>query len=156
MFISLQNLTLPETFLSLSELIWALFAGFLLAATAATVDRIYCNAFVKALVTKKADAPETALPLEELITSGKGYLKFALKPGKHLYKMVDVCIAEGEAPRYYLPEEKRVAAELRYENGPHPIRTLILCAILLVALAILMHTLLPDLLVMLDNMMTQL
>lgn len=150
-----DNFALDNTIISLPLLIWAIFAGCVLAITSVTVDKFYCLRFVKALTKQGAVTEESAVTLEQLILSGKWYLRYALKPGKHLGKMVSKVDGE-RGVRYYLPEEKRIAAELRYENGEHPIRVLILCIVGLLAAVIFVQTFLPELLTMLDNMITQL
>ncbi|MBQ7923123.1 MAG: hypothetical protein IJ325_11215 [Clostridia bacterium] len=150
-----DNFSVDGTIISLPLLIWAIFIGFALAITSATVDKFYCKRFVKALTVQGAVSEESAVTLDELTVSGKGYIRYALKPGKHLVKMVAKTEA-GDVVKYYLPEEKRIAAELRYENGEHPIRVLIICIAVLFAAAVLVQKFLPELLTMLDNMITQL
>ena len=149
-----ENFSLPDNFVSTTAFVWMLYIGFMLAMTAATVDKLYCLRFIKALTGKGAVTDGQALPLDAPETGGKWYLRFALKPGKHLTKMVS-CIREEKEVRYYLPEENRIRAELRYDNGEHPIRSLILCGAILLLLAILMQTVLPELLQMLDNLISE-
>ena len=151
-----QNFTYSDTIISLPLLICAIFAGFAIAITAATVDRFYCHAFVKALVRDGAVAEEKAKTLEELPVKGKWYIRFALRPGKHLVKMVAKTDGADGKVRYYLPEEKRIRAELRYENGKHPFLVLILCLIVLAAAMVFVQFFLPELLTMVDNMITTL
>jgi len=148
------NFSTPDGFVSMPVLIWSLYIGFMLAMTAATVDKFFCLRFVKGLSEKGAVSEETALSLEELDIGGKWYLRFALKKGKPLTKMVSSAESENTA-RYFLPEDLRLRAELRYENGNRPVRSLILCGILLLVLAILMQAVIPELLIMLDNLITQ-
>lgn len=151
-----EHLHLPDGWVSMTLLVWILYAGILIGSIVGTLDKHYCAAFVAALVQQGADGAEKAITLHDLEVRGKWYLKGALKPGRALRKMVEVA---GEAPRsvqdtaFYLPEEKRARAELRYENGKTPIRTLILAAILLTAVAVGAQFVLPELLQLLDNLL---
>ena len=136
-----EHLNLPKGGTTMTLLIWILYAGLLIGSILATFDKYYCSGFVRALRDTGADAAEKAVSLDKLEIRGKWYLKGALKPGKALRKMVAVA---GE-------EEKRAPAQLRYENGKTPIRTLILAAVLLTVAAIAAQFVLPELLTMLDN-----
>ncbi len=149
-----ENLDLPEGGTTMTLLIWLLYAGLLIGSIFATFEKQYCSGFVSALRDTGADAPERAVLLNDLEIRGKWYLKNALKPGKALRKMVAVAGEESkvEGTRFYLPEEKRVNAELRYENGKKPIRALIFSAILLTVVALVAQFILPELLTMLDNL----
>ena len=57
--------------------------------------------------------------------------------------------------RFYLPEEKRITAELRYSEEKHPVRSFVLAALGLLALAAFTIFVLPELLTMVDNLITQ-
>ena len=149
-----EHLNLPEGGTTMTLLIWIVYAGLLIGSILATFDKYYCSGFVRALRDTGADAAEKAVSLDKLEIRGKWYLKGALKPGKALRKMVAVAGEEGRSVRetgFYLPEEKRAPAQLRYENGKTPIRTLILAAVLLTVAAIAAQFVLPELLTMLDN-----
>ena len=149
-----EHLNLPKGGTTMTLLIWILYAGLLIGSILATFDKYYCAGFVRALRDTGADAAEKAVSLDKMEMRGKWYLKGALKPGKALRKMVAVAGEEGRSVRetgFYLPEEKRAPAQLRYENGKTPIRTLILAAVLLTVVAIAAQFVLPELLTMLDN-----
>ena len=151
-----DNFTYSDSIISLPLLIWAIFIGFALAIVAATVDKYYCLLFVKALTKTGAVTEDTAVSLQMLPIKGKWYLRWSLRPGKHLGKMVSKTDSPEGKVLYYLPEEKRIRAELRYDNGKHPFLVLIICLIALFAAVIFVQTFLPELLTMLDNMLTTL
>lgn len=151
-----QNFTIPSGFDSLDVLVWGMFAGILLGVVASTVDKMFCQRMVRALIRQGAQTPESALPLNALDIKGKWYLRRALKEGKPLRKMLAIPETAAEAVKaaeipFYLPEEKRFRAESRYDNGPHPIMTMFLCGVLLLATALFVLFIVPELLTMLDN-----
>lgn len=149
-----EHLRLPEGGTTMTLLIWVLYAGLVIGSVLAAFDRSYCAGFVAALRDTGADAAERAISLDELKIRGKWYLRCALKPGKALRKMVAAAGDGSGSVRetgFYLPEETRAMAELRYENGKAPIRTLILGLVLLTAAAVAAQYVLPELLTMLDN-----
>lgn len=153
-----QNFSFPTTAGTLQVLVWALYAGVMLGAIAATLDKYYCLGLIKAMVKAEANAPERAVTLESLDVKGKWYLGYAMRSGKPLRKML--AVPEGAETKktkelpVYLPEEKRPTAETRYDNGPRPIRSLIIAAAALTAVAFFVLFAVPELLTMLDNFIT--
>lgn len=153
-----ENLNLPDGGTSMRLLIWVLYAGIVIGSLLGTLDKLYCGSFVRALLDNEIVTAESARSLSEIETRGKWYLRRALRPGKPLWKMI-AATAEGEDgssvsakdARFYLPAEKRDLAQLRYQNGSRPVRTLILAVVLLTVAAVLAQTVLPELLTMLDN-----
>lgn len=166
-----ENLTTPNGGAPLKWIIWVVYAGLLAGSVIATIDRRCCARFLKALRQRGAITAESAVSLAELDVGGRWYLRRALRPGKPLRKALCAVVEETEplaglsfrlaklrgaepvreiAPRFYLPEEKRYAAEARYPE--ESLRTLILAAILLTAVAVLAQTVIPELLTMLDNL----
>lgn len=156
-----EHLNLPDGGTSMRLLIWVLYAGIVIGSLLGTLDKLYCGSFVRALLDNEIVTAESARSLSEIETKGKWYLRRALRPGKPLWKMIAATAEEEDsAPvsaknvknvRFYLPAEKRDLAQLRYQNGSRPIRTLILAVVLLTVAAVLAQTVLPELLTMLDN-----
>lgn len=151
-----QNLSLPENLDSLDVLVWGIYAGIVIGATVATIDKLYCGRMVKALVEKNAQTPETAVTLDTLDIKGKWYLRRALKEGKPLRKMLGVGDESGDKKKpeeipFYLPEENRIKAETRYENGRRPIFTLVVALLAMLAVVFFVLFAVPELLTMLDN-----
>ncbi len=155
-----QNFTIPAGFDSLDVLVWGTFAGVMLGATAATLDKLYCKRMVTALVQAEAQTPEKAMTLASMNIKGKWYLRHALKAGKPLRKMLTIpeTIAVDALPKkteeipFYLPEERRYQAENRYENGRRPIANLFLLGLALLATVFFVLFAVPELLTMLDNL----
>lgn len=151
-----QNLSLPENLDSLDVLVWGIYAGIVIGATVATLDKLYCGRMVKALIEKRAQTSETAVTLNALDIKGKWYLRRALREGKPLRKMLGNGVIEdkkktAEIP-FFLPEENRIKAETRYENGRRPIFTLILAIFAMLAVVFFVLFAVPELLTMLDNL----
>lgn len=152
-----QNFTIPSGFDSLDVLVWGMYAGIVIGATAATFDKMYSEGMLKALVEKGAQTPETAVPFEELDIKGKWYLRRALREGKPLRKMLGTVAANGESQKpdtlsYYLPEENRYKAETRFQSGRRPIFTLVLSILAMLAVVFFVKFAVPELLTMLDNL----
>ncbi len=155
-----QNFTIPAGFDSLDVLVWGVFAGVMLGAASATMDKLYCQRMVKALVEKDAQTPDKALTLSSMDIKGKWYLRHALKAGKPLRKMLHVpehMTAETMPKKiedipFYLPEEQRYAAETRFQNGRRPIFNLVLLGGVLLTTVFFVLFAVPELLTMLDNL----
>jgi len=137
-------------------IIWGAFVGILVGAVASTMEKWYAGKYIKALLERQASCPENAVTLLALDISGKWYLKGALRPGKPLRKML---LSPENAPAadstwnvpLYLPEENRIKAQIRYDNGKHPIRMLIISLVLLVGAALFALFAVPELITMLNN-----
>ena len=152
-----QNFSIPDGVDSLKILVWGIFAGVMLGAIAATVDKMFCQRMIQALLAKGAQTPETALALNALDIQGKWYLRGALREGKPLRKMLAIPeeaptdVKTAEIP-FYLPEEKRFRAENRFATGRHPIMDLVLIGALLLVTVLFVQFIVPELLTMLDNL----
>lgn len=179
-----QNFDIDVNNGSLELLLWSIYVGIMLGVLASLVYRVCTHSFVSAVIDAGALDEERAVTLESLSFKGKWYIKRQLQSGSSLSRML-VCTNANEFPkkkcnrfdrfwhekflgdeiptvipfetaRFYLPEERRIAAELRYTEEGRPVRTFIISAVIL-AVAIFAATLvIPELLQMLDNLMTQL
>ena len=152
-----QNFTIPAGFDSLDVLVWGIFAGVMLGAAFATVDKLFCQRMVNALVQRGAQTPESALALSDLDIRGKWYLCWALREGKPLRKMLAIPetmtgkTGTADIP-FYLPEENRFKAENRFRNSRRPIMSLLLCGVVLLVTVFFVLFIVPELLTMLDNL----
>ena len=164
-------------------LVGALYVGILLGVLSALILRVHSHKIVKALAEHGAADRESAATLEQLGLSGNRFVRSLLKTDSALRRTV-LCANEAEfterkpsaltrfwrnkilrdplppatdfeVARFYLPEEKRVSAELRYSEEKHPVRSFILAALGLLALALFTIFVLPELLIMVDNLITQ-
>lgn len=143
--------------------------GILIAALYAFYQKNVPGKVIHALLRAEAFSEETAKTAAELGLDGKFFALFELKHNAMLKKLV-VCVcvrmgvprkaeneadggeeADGEA--YYIPEELKYRAEVRYEkkgNGPV---ALIITVVLTAVLAILLIRLTPALLTVADHIL---
>lgn len=164
-------------------LVGALYVGLLMGVLSALILRVQSHKIVKALSDHGASDRDSAQTLEELGLSKNRVAKSLLKTDSALRRTV-LCANETEfgprkisgirrfwrekvlknplppatdfgVARFYIPEEKRVTAELRYSAEQHPVRSFILAAVGLTALAFFTVFVLPELLTMFDNLITQ-
>ena len=164
-------------------LVGAIYVGILLGVLFALIVRVHSHRIVKALSDHGATDRESAATLADLGLGNSRIVRSLLKTDASLRRTV-LCANETEfrekkisglrrfwrekilrnplsgatdfeVARFYLPEEKRVTAEIRYSEEEHPVRSFILAAVGLLALAFFTVYVLPELLTMFDNLVTQ-
>lgn len=176
-----SNLDIDVNGSTMPLIIWGIYVGIMLGVLGSILCRIYSNRLIQALLKNgccTADSSKTldALGLRKqwlvlhmlkedsalrryVLASGDIYLP--VKAGK-LKKFWYEKFLRSEIPtkidwdraKFYLPEEKRIGAELRFQVEGHPIRNFIFAAIALFAVALFINFALPELLQMLDNFIT--
>lgn len=153
---------------TITPIVWVVFAGVCCAAFYAFYQKRIVGDLLRALIAAGADCAENAKTLSE-IGYGKGvraaFSRRVLKKGSVLRKSVE---ARGdETPtaetkhhpdelfvkktvdpniRYYIPEENRAAAEIRYDGKGTTVSTLLLTVAAFFAAAMIFIALLPTLL----------
>ena len=164
-------------------LIGGIYVGILLGVLFAMIYRVNSHKVVKALREREAADRESAVTLAELGLEKNRFVRGLLKTDGSLRRVV-LCANESDFPerktsglrkfwrekilqnplppktdfataRFYLPEEKRITAELRFTPEEHAVRNFILAAVGLLALAVFTVTVLPELLTLADNLITQ-
>ena len=164
-------------------LVGGLYVGILLGVLLSLIFRVHSHKVVKALADRGANSRDTAATLEELGIGKNRVVRSLLKTDGSLRHVVACANETDFAPkkqnalsrfwhnrilkdplppqtdfavaRFYLPEEKRITAELRYSAESHPVRSFILAAVGLLALTAFTIFVLPELLTMFDNLITQ-
>ena len=148
--------------ITLASVIFPLIAGVILAVCAMFFVKKTTGRFVKALLDEKADAPETAKTLAELGYQKKPLLKYALRPGSTLRKIVLTAPADGQSEetpdaasaaetpisentRFYIPEDKAYRAETTYNPDGMSILLLLLIVLALIVLSFVLLSLIPAL-----------
>ncbi len=139
---------------TLNMILWPMIAGVIAAACLIFANKKIIGVFVKRLLEEKADSAETAKSLEELGFAKKRLLRFSLRPGSTLRKIVSVSVPEepdGAPVRYYIPEEKAYRAEVTYDPDGVSVMTILLAIIMFLVLTVLLMTVIPDLIRMASN-----
>ena len=179
-----QNFDIDVNNGSLDILLWSIYAGVILGVLASLLYRVYTSSFFRALISAGALDENHAVTIDSLDFRGKWYFKRQINAGSSLSRLL-VCSNENslrmkpcgslkrfwhesflgsEAPaffpfdtaKFYLPEERRITAELRFTEEKSPVRTFLFCAVLLAVVIAAVTVFLPELLQMLDNLLTQL
>lgn len=142
------------------NLIIALCVGIILAAFYAFYQKQVPGAVVRAILRAKAFDPESAKTAEELGLQKNPFLRRELRKNMTLKRIIKVVqppkSESGEAentteePRYYIPEEMKYRAEVRYENKGNGLFGLIFTIIVTLGLGILLIKTLPAILGLFD------
>ena len=150
------------------NVILGLCIGILLASLYMLYQKLVPGAIVRAILKAEAHTPESAKTLTELGLDKNPLYRFELRHNAALKKMVLRSLAqeptENEAAdkatadteqqeRFYISEEAKYRAELRFDKKGNGIAGLALTAILTVALAILLIKLTPVVLGLVDNLL---
>ena len=169
--------------MTLRGFIWGVWGGFVAGLLITYYHKSYLGETVRRLLKRETSSKETALTLGELGMKPVFLLTRSLKRSGSLKKYVVVANSdECETPdgkpkgrfegklfperdhikydfskmKLYIPEEKRYAASVRYEEKRriNPL-WLVLFLVLLTALAVTVTIALPEILGMIDNFITQ-
>lgn len=159
-------------------IIWGLYIGIVCGALGSILFRVNSSKIIKALLAQSATDESTAKTLAELGLREKFLFRYYLKDDSVLRRSVLVCgdshksLSVGKfrrfwyekflrtsipekidfsSAKFYIPEENRIAAELRFQAEDHPVRNFIFAAVGLFAVAIFATYAVPELLLMLDN-----
>ncbi len=158
----------------LQIIVWLVFFGICFASFYAYYKRCLVGNILRALIKCEASDEESAKTLSE-IGYAKGlkrsFAKFALRKNSALRKTVTAVYEEKEPEKkhrdqlflkpqplsneqkYYVPEEKRIVSEIRYENKGTSLKTFIVSIVTFFILAVLILTFLPWLMEKLNGML---
>lgn len=181
-YYSFENLNIDVNSDMLPLIIWGIYIGIMLGVLGSLICRIYSSRLIQALVKNGAADEGSAKTLAELGLGKQFVVKYMLKNEQSSLRRSVICANEGElkpvsskfkvfwhekflreeiptkmdfaSAKFYLPEEKRISAEIRYRVEGHPIRIFIIAAVVLFAVAIFASYAVPELLLMLDNFIT--
>lgn len=113
----------------LNIILISIFIGIIAASIAIVYRRYVLGNIVKRIVEKKAFSEESAITLDEM-----GYknifMKFALRDGSTFKKTVHRVKTEGQAARYFIPEEIYMREEIKYVKKNTNVVGIIIGAIL--------------------------
>ncbi len=147
-----ESLTTPDPMLTL--LIWGLYVGAMIGILFSLITRVGTYKAVNAVINAKATDRESARTLAQLGLEGKYFAKRALRPSSPVLKYVKAVRSRTDEKReskskfdgvlFWLPEEKRIGAEVRFREERHPVMTFIIAAVLLFIVACLAIRLVPQ------------
>ena len=149
-----------EAAASARNIVIACALGILLAVLAAFYHKNVPGAIVRSILRAEAFSPESAKTPEELSLAKNFLYAYELRHNVTLKKLI-VAVTSTETPaegeeetpviRYYIPEEKKYNAEVRFEKkGSGPIGLLVSVALVAV-FAIVVMRLIPVVLSIIDN-----
>ena len=157
---------------TMGVLVWGICIGVIIGTLISIFYKVYMSSFIKALVKNEIHTEETSKTVNDLDFIGKWYIKNELKyPYKSLRRYV-LCANENEAEekskgrkkdftklsmekaRFYLPEENKINAELRFSEIKNPVGSFVITAAVMIAAAFFVLYAAPELLQMLDNFIT--
>ncbi len=182
-----ENFTFDNPTITLTVILWAMYAGLLIAIIASTYNRSYVGEAVRAIVKNECYSPDTALTLEELGIKASALRRYSLRDKTTVRKYIR--IANGEecksvkkrgkaslavrkffsmdtadaanydfsAARFYIPEDKKDTAEIRFggrKKGVPGIIAFIVTAVLGLAVVLALMYFIPEILELLDDLVT--
>lgn len=133
---ALENISLDNSGISLPLMFFGLFLGVLVAAFSAIYNKRILGDALRNIIKSGANTPENAKTLNELGYGRNTFVRSALKYGTAMRKYVR-CVEDDEkmasavpdkkgflptiktdlsSAHFYVPEERRVAAEVRYDK----------------------------------------
>lgn len=165
--IEYDNFSMGRTLPSAALAIIGIYIGSVIACIVSLYSKGYLAGFVNRLIDAGATSPEKGLTVTEAGYSKHAVIYTSLTDGKVVRKTVFAAQEEqeGEEPaakkktnprtaRFYVPEEKVSAARIRYSKKHTNFFVSIIAVIVLTILAALVYIFLPDIIRMLDNLIT--
>lgn len=178
-----ENLNIDVNGDMLPIIIWGIYIGIMIGVLGSIITRIYSGRLIQALVKNGASDAASAKTLAELGLGRQFVIKHMLKKEQSSLRRYVICANESDfapkpnkfkvfwhekfireeiptvldlnAAKFYIPEESRITAELRYQTEGHPIINFVFAAVVLFAAAMFAVYAVPELLQMLDNFITQ-
>ncbi len=147
---------------SLSFVVFTMFLGAAVACAVMLYHIKIPGKMVRALSKAGANSPEKAIGAAECGITSERLLRFILSEGSALSKYVRILPTETvkkgkkelsvlKSAKFYLEEETRVRAELRYDGRNANLLTVTVGVLLLAVLAFAAVAIIPDLVQMLKN-----
>ena len=147
---------LTETAITPETIIIPLLIGIIIACIVLLISKQVAGKFVTRLIKRGATDEGTALYLSEIGLDRKALLKFSLKHGSSLKKVICSVAPEGGEKatdrKYYIPREKEEKAKYLYGRNGAPVLFVILALCVLTGVVILVLKFLPELETMLGNL----
>ena len=126
---------------SLPLIVWAVYAGVMIAIALSLVSRVYSYKLVYALMAAKAETSDTAKSFAGLSLRKCLIYKLIFRPGTPLSKYIKT-----SENGMYLPEEKRIGASIRFSREKHPVMTFVFALVAFFAVGCFVIIFLPQIL----------
>ena len=178
-----DNLNIDIESGSLNIIIWGICLGIAIGLFLQLICRTGAGSFISSLIKSGAADEASAKTVDEISPQYKWLVKFLLaNPKSSLHKTVlcanrddyankKICglkkfyyekFLKDSVPvkltlktaKFYLPEEKRIGAEVKYPTEKNPVLTFVIGLIILIGVALFLSFAVPELLTMLDNFIT--
>ncbi len=178
-----ENFELYSPTLTLELIVWSICAGLMAGVIGSYISRRVIGAFPRRLIADGIHTPEAAVTVTDTGFGRDFWVKRALREGGSLRKMVILANPDDfppkedstarkrmfrllsmelpvrrklawETARFYLPEEDRYAAEVKYEAKGTNIGGVILSVILIAAIGFAALYMIPQLFQYLDNFLS--
>lgn len=124
---------------SIALVIWCIYLGIMIAVVLSLVSRVYSHRLVAALIRSGAQSPDTAKSFGALNLRKNLIYRYIIRKNSPLRKYIKYNGSE-----MYIPEDRRIGAELRFSEERHPIMTLVFSAIVFFIAASLVIIYLPQ------------
>ncbi len=178
-----ENFTFDNPVTTLPIIIWGLFAGFVIAGILSYYNKTYLGAVVRSLVKKGANCPENALLLSQTGVRADAIRFRAVCRDGALTKYVKIANPEeceieqkkqsafirglcrflsierkkkydARKAKFYIPEEKRIQAELRYAAKGNSLGEIAIGIVAAFVVAIVAIKCIPYILDLVDSVIT--
>lgn len=155
-------------FFSIELIVWAMFAGFIIASLMAVYNKRIIGGFVKSVLSDECFSPERAKTVTELGYGTDWFIKNALRTDTVLRRFIVRVDTETSADenekkqtkhdvidfstaKFYIPEEQRYRAEVRYARRGTDFFAFGLCVVILAAAAFAAIYIIPELIQLVKN-----
>lgn len=142
------SLGLAITMLNVPTLVWAIYAGLVLGTLVMYYNKAVLGKGVRAILEQGAIEKDKARTAEELGFAKNPFILHSIEKGAlsryiHRTRQED---ASDDTLGYYITEEDRIRAELRYSSNGSDLYVVIISIVLLTLVAFLLSRYLPELL----------
>ncbi len=146
-FFAQNHAALSASMVSIPLLVWALYAGFVIGVLVMYYNKTILGKAIRALLEKGAIGEENARTSEELGIARSALILHSIHKGTlGRYIRILPPSDENSAERYFLNEEDRIRAELRYSNKGSDLYVVIMALVIFLLIAFLAARYLPMLL----------
>ena len=129
--------------ITIPVLVWTVYIGVAVGIFMTYYNKAVLGRAIRALIEKEAIGKDKALSAEALGFEKNRFILNSIRRGV-LSRFVHSDESEGSQPRYYLDEEDRVRAELRYTNKGTDLYVVILSLVIFTIVAFIFARYLPE------------